>query len=106
VPGKPDLAFGRWKLAVFIDGRFWHGHPDYFTFGKSGRYWDEKIRRTQERDREATEMLLAKGWHVLRFWDFEVEANLEAVLDAIHTALADARLGARTRPPLSVRAAS
>jgi DNA mismatch endonuclease (patch repair protein) len=72
LPGKPDLAFTRWKLAVFVDGAFWHGHPDHFTFGKSGEYWDRKIARTQERDRLADEALRADGWTVLRFWDFEV----------------------------------
>src|SRR5687767_6028947 len=36
LPGKPDLAFTRWRVAVFVDGCFWHGHPDFFTPGKSG----------------------------------------------------------------------
>ena len=71
--GKPDIAFTRWKVAVFVDGRFWHGHPDYFTFGKSGAYWDAKIARTQERDRLANEALDGGRLDVLRFWDFEVE---------------------------------
>ena len=61
LPGRPDIAFGRARVAVFVDGRFWHGHPDYFTFGKSGAYWDTKIARTQERDRVANEALLAKA---------------------------------------------
>ena len=52
VPGKPDIAFTRRRVAVFVDGRFWHGHPDFFTPGKSGDYWDAKIARTQERDRQ------------------------------------------------------
>jgi DNA mismatch endonuclease (patch repair protein) len=41
LPGKPDLAFRRWKVAIFVDGCFWHGHPDFFTPGKSGAYWDD-----------------------------------------------------------------
>src|SRR5262249_31243621 len=53
VPGKPDLAFTRCRIAVFVDGRFWHGHPDFFTPGKSGAYWDAKIARTKERDMAA-----------------------------------------------------
>jgi DNA mismatch endonuclease (patch repair protein) len=76
VPGKPDVAFRRWRVAVFVDGRFWHGHPDFFTFGKSGEYWDAKIARTEERDRLANKALAADGWKVLRFWDFEVEEDL------------------------------
>src|SRR5262245_50441051 len=78
LPGKPDIAFTRWKLAVFVDGCFWHGHPDYFTPGKSGEYWDAKIARTQERDRLANDALAQAGWKVLRLWDFEVEADAGA----------------------------
>src|SRR5215211_2567817 len=88
VPGRPDVTFSRWKVAVFVDGRFWHGHPDYFTFGKSGEYWDKKIARTQERDRLADEALTASDWDVLRFWDFEVEQDLAACVERVIAALA------------------
>lgn len=88
VPGKPDVAFVGRRIAIFVDGRFWHGHPDYFTFGKSGDYWDAKIRRTQERDQQANEALSADGWLVLRFWDFEIEQDLAAAVERIETALA------------------
>ena len=91
LPGKPDLAFTRWKVAVFVDGCFWHGHPDFFTPGKSGAYWDEKIARTQERDRQATETLIAAGWKVLRFWDFEVELDLGRCVADVCDALDSAR---------------
>ena len=73
LPGKPDLAFGRAKLAVFVDGAFWHGHPDKYWKGRSGPYWDQKIARNQARDRRNDEELEAIGWRVLRLWDFEVE---------------------------------
>lgn len=72
LPGKPDVAFTRWKVAIFVDGAFWHGHPEHFSFGKLEPYWDEKIRRTQRRDREANEKLQEAGYAVIRFWDFEV----------------------------------
>jgi DNA mismatch endonuclease (patch repair protein) len=91
IPGKPDLAFTRLKVAVFVDGRFWHGHPDFFTFGKSGEYWDAKIARTQERDRVVNEALAASGWSVIRFWDFEVESDLPGCADRVSAALAAAR---------------
>ncbi len=93
VSGKPDIAFTRWRVAVFVDGRFWHGHPDYFTPGKSGEYWDKKIARTQERDRLANEALEIAGWTVLRFWDFEVENGLEECVDEVEAALVES--GAR-----------
>jgi DNA mismatch endonuclease, patch repair protein len=90
LPGKPDIAFTRWKVAVFVDGAFWHGHPDHFTFGRSGEYWDRKIARTKERDAVANDALRAAGWMVLRFWDFEVRNDLSQCLESITDALANA----------------
>lgn len=75
LPGKPDIAFGRLKVAVFVDGGFWHGHPTKYWQGRSGPYWDAKIRRNQERDRLANKELAAMGWTVVRLWDFEIEAD-------------------------------
>lgn len=95
IPGKPDVAFTRWKVAVFVDGRFWHGHPDYFTPGKSGPYWDAKIARTQERDRQATETLAGAGWRVMRFWDFEIEDELARCVDEVEEELARRRATAQ-----------
>jgi DNA mismatch endonuclease, patch repair protein len=91
VAGKPDIAFTRCSVAVFVDGRFWHGHPDFFTPGKSGAYWDTKIARTKERDRAANAALAAAGWTVLRFWDFEIEQDLERCAGAVIAAVAEAR---------------
>lgn len=71
--GCPDVCFVRARLAVFVDGAFWHGHPDHFTPGKSGPKWDAKIRRNIERDREVDTGLRRQGWTVVRVWDFEVE---------------------------------
>jgi DNA mismatch endonuclease (patch repair protein) len=76
---------------VFVDGRFWHGHPDYFTPGKSGAYWDAKIARTQERDRLADTLLVEAGWQVLRFWDFEVEQDVAACAERVERAVRGAR---------------
>jgi DNA mismatch endonuclease (patch repair protein) len=75
LPGTPDLAFGRARLAVFVDGAFWHGHPSRYRPGQSGAFWDDKIRRNVERDREVDEALERRGWHVLRIWDFELKAD-------------------------------
>lgn len=90
LPGRPDVAFTRWRVAVFVDGAFWHGHPDHFTVGKSGAYWDAKIARTQERDRLANEELRSRGWTVLRFWDFEICEDPAACLAKIVAALEEA----------------
>jgi DNA mismatch endonuclease, patch repair protein len=73
LPGRPDLVFRRMRLAVFVDGAFWHGHPDHYK-GQSGSFWDEKIARNRARDRRVDTELGKLGWTVLRFWDFEVES--------------------------------
>jgi DNA mismatch endonuclease (patch repair protein) len=89
MPGRPDIVYTRWKVAVFVDGGFWHGHPDVFQFGSRGRYWDEKILRNQERDRRVTHDLAASGWSVLRFWDFEIADDVSAVVAAVNQALCE-----------------
>ena len=83
VPGRPDLCWQGRRVAVFVDGAFWHGHPSAYTPGKSGRYWDEKIARNIARDRSADAQLEAMGWTVLRFWDFEVRRNLDACVERV-----------------------
>lgn len=104
VPGKPDIAFTRWRVAVFVDGCFWHGHADYFTPGKSGAYWDAKIARTQERDRLANEALATSGWAVIRLWDFDVEGDLAACVERVVAALEAAR--ASSEPAIAGQAAA
>jgi DNA mismatch endonuclease (patch repair protein) len=61
-------------VAVFVDGAFWHGHPDYY-WGQSGEFWDAKIERNRARDLRVNEELAGLGWTVLRVWDFEVERD-------------------------------
>jgi DNA mismatch endonuclease (patch repair protein) len=92
LPGKPDLAFTRWKLAVFVDGCFWHGHPDFFTPGKSGVYWDVKIARTKERDAQANAALAEAGWSVIRLWDFEIEQDLPGCVERVLALLRRAQI--------------
>ena len=79
LPGKPDITFIKYKLVVFIDGSFWHGH-DWDTRKKSIKsnrgFWIPKIERTMQRDREINQYYLSRGWVVLRFWDFEVKKEL------------------------------
>jgi len=74
VPGKPDLAWIGLRVAVFVDGAFWHGHPDYY-WGQSGEFWDAKIARNRARDERVNEELAALGWIVIRLWDFEIERH-------------------------------
>jgi len=86
IPGRPDLAWIGRRLAVFVDGAFWHGHPDHY-WGQSGAFWDEKIERNRRRDERVTGELMGAGWTVLRFWDFEVERDVRGCVDAVRAAL-------------------
>lgn len=91
LPGKPDLAFGKARLAVFVDGAFWHGHPKKFKPGRSGKYWDEKIMGNIARDRAADQALEAAGWRVIRLWDFEVVKDAEAAAERVLRELRELR---------------
>lgn len=76
-----DLLFARARVAVFIDGCYWHGCPDHFsTPATNPDYWEGKIGRNRSRDVETTALLEERGWTVLRFWEHEVPA---AVADSI-----------------------
>lgn len=90
VPGKPDLAWVGRRVAVFVDGAFWHGHPDYY-WGQSGEFWDAKIERNRERDRRVNEELEDKGWQVIRFWDFEVQGRPDECARRVAVALEPTR---------------
>lgn len=74
--GNPDLVFSRQKVAVFVDGCFWHGCPDC---GKSpeqsGQFWVDKIAKNRERDRRVTANLENDGWTVLRVPEHEVRTR-------------------------------
>jgi DNA mismatch endonuclease (patch repair protein) len=73
--GTPDLAWPALRVALFVDGAFWHGHPSRHRPGRSGHYWDEKIARNVSRDRQVDADLAASAWTVLRIWDFEVRRD-------------------------------
>jgi DNA mismatch endonuclease (patch repair protein) len=78
LPGKPDIAITKYKVAVFIDGEFWHGYDweNYQKHIKSNRdYWIPKIERNMKRDKEVNAQLEAMGWTVLRFWSKQVLKN-------------------------------
>lgn len=78
---RADIVFTRQKIAVFIDGCFWHGCPVHATRPKrNSDYWVPKLQRNAERDLETTSRLEALGWTVLRFWEHEeVGATVEAI---------------------------
>ncbi|MCT2549061.1 very short patch repair endonuclease [Streptomyces atratus] len=92
VPGMSrrtiDIAFTRAKVAVLIDGCFWHGCPVHATQPKSNaEWWRTKLERNMARDRETNEHLAEEGWTVLRFWEHEAPGGVaEQVAAAVDRA--------------------
>ncbi|MDT0392235.1 very short patch repair endonuclease [Streptomyces dubilierae] len=85
---RPDIVFTRARVAVFVDGCFWHCCPDHGRQpGVNGGYWGPKLARNVARDRAADEALETAGWTVVRVWEHEepdkAAARIIGVLDAI-----------------------
>jgi DNA mismatch endonuclease (patch repair protein) len=80
-------VFGKARVCVFVDGAFWHGHPDYYR-GQSGAFWDKKIATNRARDEKVNRALGELGWRVVRVWDFEVERDPDACVARVRAALA------------------
>ncbi len=77
--GKPDLTFKAIKLAVFVDGEFWHGKnwtERKYDHKTNAEFWIKKIERNIERDKEVNNELIKSGWTIMRFWAKEVQKNL------------------------------
>jgi len=86
--GCPDIAFVADKVAVFLDGEFWHGYS--FKERKKTlpkKYWIDKIRSNIGRDRRTNAWLKRNGWKVLRFWEHELVKHPEKAIDRIESAL-------------------
>lgn len=82
LPGKPDLVFRKWRAVVFVHGCFWHRHSDcpFFRLPKTRTsFWDEKLRRNQERDAATVAALATAGWRVAVVWECGVRLDAQAV---------------------------
>jgi DNA mismatch endonuclease, patch repair protein len=90
LPGKPDLVFSRARVAVFIDGCFWHGCPecgDGRAPSSNTGYWSSKREMNQERDRRRTHELEELGWTVLRLWEHRVTKDTAKCVSEISRAV-------------------
>ena len=77
--GKPDFIFPQHKVAVFVDGCFWHGCPKCYVRPKSSQnYWDEKLRRNKARDVKVNAELEKMGWKTIRIWEHVLKNPSEA----------------------------
>ena len=80
LPGRPDIIFPALKIAIFVDGCFWHRCPEHGVMPKTNReFWKAKLSGIVKRDRKIGKELKRLGWHVLRYWEHQVEADLEMV---------------------------
>lgn len=95
LPGRPDFVFASSRLAIFVDGDFWHGHPKKFRSPQTNvAYWKEKIQRNRRRDCVITKLLRHRGWHVLRIWESSL-LHEGFTLARIRRALSIAATGAK-----------
>ena len=81
--GTPDIVFTRIKLAIFIDGDFWHGRDFEKSSSKLAPYWRDKIEKNIKRDELCNSRLIEQGWTVLRIWEYQVKKELANVLREI-----------------------
>jgi len=101
IPGirrTADLVFPRRRIAVFVDGCFWHGCPVHFVMPKTNEgYWRPKVARNVERDRSTDAALHAAGWEVIRIWEHESVDEAAKFVEAVVKNRVSSR--PRTRPP-------
>lgn len=79
LPGKPDIVIRKYRIVIFINGCFWHGHEGYpcFVLPKTNtEWWRQKINRTQQRDVQHTEDLLKQNWNVIIIWECQLKPKI------------------------------
>ncbi len=86
--GRPDLIFPGKKVAVFVDGCFWHRCPIHYILPKTRtEFWEAKIQGNVERDTKNNILLQESGWAVIRLWEHEVEQDIDSCVARIEKAL-------------------
>ena len=83
--GKPDIVFTRKKIAIFIDGCFWHKCPECFKGPKTNKkFWSEKLSLNIKRDKKVNHKLRHQGWCIVRIWEHELKQDLNRVHQKIN----------------------
>lgn len=86
LPGSPDIVYSKYKLAIFVDGEFWHGYDWHNKIDKiktNRGFWVPKIERNMQRDNENNQSLSEMGWYVMRFWEREIIKDLDGCTNRI-----------------------
>ena len=103
LPGRPDIAFTAARIAVFVDGCFWHSCPDHGIFPKNNRdWWQEKLARNVERDREKDTQLEKMGWTVVHVWEHEPPSAAADTIEQLWSSARGRRRAGPVRPPRRV----
>lgn len=98
LPGKPDIALTKYKIAIFCDGEFFHGKDwevlrPKLKHSNNGNFWISKISRNRERDDEINKQLLFMGWTVIRFWGDEIKKHTDECVKVIEETIFDIKIG-------------
>lgn len=94
LPGAPDIALTKYKIAIFCDGELFHGKDweilkPKLAKGHNGEYWVNKIERNKNRDDEVNKALLFQGWTVIRFWGTDIKKHTDECVKVIEEAIFD-----------------
>lgn len=81
VPGSPDFAFVSRKIAIFIDGDFWHGYQFVKRKKKLPKFWQNKIETNMKRDQKNRRLLKKMGWTYIRFWEHEIKNDQKKIIE-------------------------
>lgn len=97
LPGKPDIALTKYKIAIFCDSHFFHGKDwnslkEQLERGNNSEFWIKKISRNIERDQEVDQQLRDLGWTVLRFWEKDIKKEINSCVQTIEEAIFEQRL--------------
>ncbi len=89
IPGRPDITFISKKVAIFVNGCFWHRcpHCSYSLPKTNTDFWKEKFKRNKRRDEEKERELNKRGWKVLVIWECELKKNIESVINRVRKSL-------------------
>ena len=102
LPGKPDIALTKYKVAIFCDSEFFHG-KDWEVLkprlekSNNSQYWINKISRNRERDDEINKRLLFEGWTVIRFWGKDILSNVDECVKVVEEAVWDIKIAIEDR---------
>lgn len=89
LPGTPDVVFQKEKIAIFVDGDFWHGYRLPLWERKLSPFWREKLRANRKRDRRNFQKLRARNWRVVRIWEHQLKLSVRSCVERILRALSE-----------------